>query len=225
MHIRPHSPMEMPTRAADRMSSPLRLPAASLTPDKELTLSSSTHSQSLDDSASLADDIMERATKHLPERVRPSAFTREPPTPSKPAPAHQPLQSSPVLPLDIGQSSGSGGKDPTIAVDEVDARRRELREAQRRVTAQREAVLLQQGEQQEKLRRQQAEMEQMRRQREALQALMQTNVQVREGKLVNEDPAGAAAAAAAGGFLTLLHLLPAASSHSRHHQPGFEAHR
>lgn len=60
----------------------------------------------------------------------------------------------------------------------MEARRRELRETQRRVTEQREAVLLQHREQQEKQRGQEAEMKQMRRQREALQALTQTNVQV-----------------------------------------------
>lgn len=152
-------------------------------PDEELSLSSGTHSQSPDDSASVADDIMERVTRHLPDAVRPSAFYREPPTPPKPAAAHQPLLSTPILLLDIGQSSGSGGKAPTAAEDEVEAQRRELREAQRRVTAQREAVLLQQTEQEEKLRRQRAEMEQMKRQREALQALMQTNVQVCGGSL------------------------------------------
>lgn len=226
MHVRPRSPVETPRGAADQMASPPRLPAPSLTPDEELSLSDSTHSQSPNDSTSLADDIMERVTKHLPERVRPSTFTREPPTPPtppKPAPAHQPLQSTPVPPLDIGQSLSPGARAQTTADDEVEARRRELREAQRRVTVQREAVLLQQREQQEKLRRQQAEMDQMRRQREALEALMQTNVQVRDGKLVKEDHTAAAAAATA--FQTLLHLLPAASSHSRRHHPGFGAHR
>lgn len=219
-HDRPWSPVEIPKGAANRIASPPQPPATSLTPDKELSLSSGTHSQSPDDSASLADDIMERVTKHLPEAVRPSAFYREPSTPSKPAPAHQPLLSTPIPLLDIGQSSGSGGNAPTTVEGKVEARRRELREAQRRVTAQREAVLLQQREQQEKLRRQQVEMEQMRRQREAMQALMQTNIQVCVGKLVKKDPD-----AATIGFKTLLYLLSVTTSCYRRHCPGFRAHR
>lgn len=181
VHVRPRSPAGIPTRASDRMASPPRPPGtgaslhASPVLDEELSFSSSTLSQSPDVS-SLTDDIMERVTKHLPERVRPSAFTGEPPIPPTPAAAHLPLQSTPGPLLDIG----SGGR--AAAEDEVETRRRDLREAQRRVAEQREAVLLQQREQLEKLRRQEAEMEQMRRQREALQALMQTNVQVRKGE-------------------------------------------
>lgn len=180
-HVKPWSPVDIPKGAANRLASIPQPPATSLAPDRELSLSSSTHShsQSPDDSASLADDIMERVTKHLPEAVRNLAIT-----PSKPAPAHQLLMSTPIPQLDIDQISGSEGKAPITTEDEVEARRRELREAQRHVMAQREAVLQQQREQQEKLQRQQEEMEQMRRQREALQALMQTNVQVCEGKLV-----------------------------------------
>lgn len=68
------------------------------------------------------------------------------------------------------------------AEEEVETRKHDLREAQRRVAEQREAVLLQHREQQEKLQRQEAEIEQTRRQREALQALMQTSVQVRAGE-------------------------------------------
>lgn len=189
VHVRPRSPAGIPTRASDRMASPPRPPGtgaslhASPVLDEELSFSSSTLSQS-PDASSLTDDIMERVTKHLPERVRPSAFTGEPPIPPTPAAAHLPLQSTPGPLLDIG----SGGR--AAAEDEVETWRRDLREAQRRVAEQREAVLLQQREQLEKLRRQEAEIEQMRRQREALQALMQTNVQPPPGATEVSEPVG-----------------------------------
>ncbi|XP_075892081.1 centrosomal protein 295 isoform X3 [Nelusetta ayraudi] len=191
VHVRPRSPVGIPTRASDRMASPPRPPGtgaslhASPVLDEELSFSSSTLSQSPDVS-SLTDDIMERVTKHLQERVRPSAFTGDSPIPPTPAAAHLPLQSTPGSLLD----SGSGGRAPAAAEDEVETQRRDLREAQRRVAEQREAVLLQQREQLEKLQRQEAEMEQMRRQREALQALMQTNVQPPPGATEVSEPIG-----------------------------------
>lgn len=202
---------QRPIRESDRLTSPphplggsSRL-SARLVQDEEDLFSQSIYNQSPDASALLTDDIMERVTKHLPERVRPFTITREPP-PYKPTTTHRSistqLQSATDVILNTSQNvtdsdhMGLGGESPKTVTsphssvltesshskeENMETQRQELREAQRRVMEQREAVLLQQRENEEKRRRQEVEMEQMRQQRETLQALIHTGSQVLQG--------------------------------------------
>lgn len=207
-------PVEIPIRESDRLTSPdhplganSRL-SASLVQDNEDLFSHSIYNQSPDASAFLTDDIMERVTKHLPERVRSFTITREPP-PYKPTTTHRSISTQLQSAADFiqntsqnmtdGEYMGLGGESPRTvnsphssvltksshSKDEnMETQRHELREAQRRVTEQREVVLLQQRENEEKRRRQEVEMEQMRQQRETLQALIHTDSQVRQGTVL-----------------------------------------
>ncbi|XP_047247380.1 uncharacterized protein cep295 isoform X2 [Girardinichthys multiradiatus] len=138
-----------------------------------------------DVTAQLTDGILQRATQHSPERLRPSRVTAEPfkfPTghgssstssPSDPSQPAGPKIIPDIVPLDPGLRAVS-----LISREEdLEWRRRELQEAQRRVIEQREAVALQEKLQEEDRRRAEVELEQMRRQKETLQALMGTDEQ------------------------------------------------
>lgn len=211
INIRQQRPVEIPIRESDRLTSlPHPLAAGSrlsarLVQDEEDLFSHSIYNQSPDASAFLTDDIMERVTKHLPERVRPSTITREPP-PYKPTTTHHSIITQLQSATDVIQNTsqnvtvsehlGLGGESPKTVTsphcsvltesshseeENMETQRHELKEAQRRVMEQREAVLLQQREHEEKRQRQEVEMERMRQQRETLQALIHTDAQVQQG--------------------------------------------
>ncbi|XP_028276388.1 centrosomal protein of 295 kDa isoform X2 [Parambassis ranga] len=155
----------------------------------------------------LTDSIMERVTQHLPERMRPSSVTKETPL-HKACTTHHassiPPQPDPVqafspsttdrTPVPSGHAVVNKDTPPqehlqTEYLSSTEAtlerQRRELQEAKRRVSRQREALLLQQRLQEEERQRQEAEMEQIRRQKETLQAPIDTDeqpVQRRLGK-------------------------------------------
>lgn len=208
INIRQQRPGEIPKRESDRLTSPphplgssSRL-SARLVQDEEDLISHSIYNQSPDASAFLTDDIMERVTKHLPERVRPFTITREPP-PYKPTTTHHSISTQLQSATDVIQNTsqnvthsehtGLGGESPETVTsphssvltksshskeENMESQRHELREAQRRVMEQREAVLLQQWENEEKRQRREVEM---RQQRETLQALIHADSQVQQG--------------------------------------------
>lgn len=207
INIRQQRPVELPIRESDRLTShPLgagsRLSAR--LQDEEDFFSHSIYDQSPDASAFVTADIMERVTKHLPERVRSSAITREPP-PYKPTTTHHSVSTQLQSAADVIQNTsqsvtdsehmGLGGESPKTVTsphssvltessrskeENMETQRHELKEAQRRVMEQREAMLLQERENEEKRRRQEVEMEQMRQQREMLQALIHADAQVQQ---------------------------------------------
>uniref|UniRef100_UPI003AAB0394 uncharacterized protein cep295 n=1 Tax=Centroberyx gerrardi TaxID=166262 RepID=UPI003AAB0394 len=199
-----HPPLHR-TEGAAPISPPLQLPtgsAASL--PVQLESSDRTRDQRAGVPVRLTDDMMERVTEHLPERLRPSSLTSDPPT-HRPfttlhPPANVPLQPGsdsiqamspnitdgpPPLP---GQASLKPGtflheSSQSGALD-MERQRRELQEVQRREERQRwEEEERQRWEeeerwrQEEKLRQEEEERDQMRRQREALQALISADAQ------------------------------------------------
>lgn len=208
LNIRQQRPVEIPMRESDRLTSPPHPLGASsrllarLMQDEEDLFSPSIYNQSPDTSAFLTEDIMERVTKHLPERVRPCTVTREPP-PYKPTTTHRSISTQLQSAADVIQNTsqnvtdsehmGLGGESPKTVTsphssvltesslskeERMETQRDKLNEAQRREMEQREAELLQQRENEEKRQRQEVEMEQMRQQRETLQALIHTDSQV-----------------------------------------------
>ena len=193
IYNRPHISVEDATRDSDVLASLPRLASSVSNGSKLLSdesVSIAFRNQRPDVAARLTDSIMERVTEHLPERLKPSSVPGEH-LPHKLFPTHHstsvPLQptSDPIrvigpsisdsVPLDPGLQSQERRSTEEI----MEKQRRELREVQRRLLEQREAVALQQMLQEEERRRQeeqrqsqQVEMEQMRRQKETLQALI-----------------------------------------------------
>nr|XP_020479192.1 centrosomal protein of 295 kDa isoform X2 [Monopterus albus] len=170
-----------------------------LLPDEVESISNG--NQRRDVTAWLTDNIMERVTGHLPERVRPSSVTTAP-LPYRPSTTHQSssvsLQSAsePVRAMSPNITSGAhmapehaGAKPRTLLhgdlqtgslssrEDDMEEQRRELQEVQRRVLEQREEVTLRQRQQEEQRQRREVEMQQMRQQKETLQALILTDTQ------------------------------------------------
>ncbi|KAK5621897.1 hypothetical protein CRENBAI_009155 [Crenichthys baileyi] len=134
--------------------------------------------------AQLTDSILQRVTKHLPERLRPSPVTAEPfklPTAhgstSTSSPSDLPRPAGPKIPDIVPLDPGLRAVSLISREEDLDWRRRELQEAHRRVIEQREAVALQEKLQEEDRRRAEVELEQMRRQKEMLQALIGTDEQ------------------------------------------------
>ena len=189
IHTKPQPFVEVPTRESDMSASPPHLPSSSLRVCSRLqaaeaeSLSNSLRSQRPDASAWLTENIMERVTGHLPDRVRPSSATKEPhklittrhsasvpllPT-SDPIRALSPsitgttplLQSRAVLqPATSSHDSlHTGSLSPRDK--DMERQRRELQEVQRRLQEQREAVVLQQRQQEEE--RQRREMQEVQR--------------------------------------------------------------
>lgn len=218
-HAKPQTPVELPTRDSDIVSPPLHESGPSLhsesrlLPEREETFSGILREQSSDVPAWLTDRIMERVTEHLPERLRPSVTTEPPSCRSLPhSTANIPLQpsSDPVqtisqsisngTPVPLGQAAVKPGtvlhgslEVGSLAFREVDVekQRQELQDIQRRALEQREAVALQQRQQEEERQRREEERqrreeerEQMRRQREALEALINTDTQVRKRRQI-----------------------------------------
>lgn len=154
----------------------------------------------------LTDSIMERVTQHLSERIRPASVTKETPL-EKPCTTHHassilpqpdPIQAftpgtTDRTPVPSGHAAVNKDtppqellqtEDPNSTEATLERQRRELQEAKRRASRQREALLLQQRLQEEERQRQQAEMEQIRRQKQTLQALMDADEQVSEKSMV-----------------------------------------
>ncbi|KAM8905077.1 uncharacterized protein cep295 isoform 2-T2 [Spinachia spinachia] len=199
-HIRPLSPAGVPTVASDMLVPPSELPGFKILPPSAVgCLSNDTSGRRPDVTAWLTDNIMQRVTEHLPERVKPSS---EPPShhlfPTRP-PACIPLliPSDPVRAIgtcvvdrapQVVRGPVSHGSLPPGSLcsgEEADSnmerQRRQLLEVNRRALEQREAVALQQRRQEEERQRREkqrcgheAEIEQMRRQKDTLQALICT---------------------------------------------------
>ncbi|MEQ2292009.1 hypothetical protein AMECASPLE_018766 [Ameca splendens] len=134
--------------------------------------------------AQLTDGVLQRVTKRSPERLRPSPVTAEPfklPTAhgstSTSSPSDPPRPAGPTIPDIVPLDPGLRAVSLISREEDLDWRRRELQEAQRRLIEQREAVALQEKLQEEDRRRAEVELEQMRRQKETLQALIGTDEQ------------------------------------------------
>ncbi|XP_056297464.1 uncharacterized protein cep295 isoform X2 [Pseudoliparis swirei] len=200
-------PAELPPRQSDVSVLPARLPSVSVgskrSPLDEVgSFPSDSMNRGPDVSAWLTDNIMQRVTEHLPERVRPCS--EPPPHKRLPAqhsasfpsqPTSDPIQAVkshitervPVVergPVPHGSVRSRSPSSRDDDDDDMESQRRELLEVQRRVLDQREAVALQQRRREEERqrreeqrRRQEAEMEQMRQQNEILQALIHTEEQ------------------------------------------------
>ncbi|MEQ2238089.1 hypothetical protein ILYODFUR_029831 [Ilyodon furcidens] len=132
----------------------------------------------------LTDGVLQRVTKRSPERLRPSLVTAEPfklPTAhgstSTSSPSDPPRPAGPKIPDIVPLDPGLRAVSLISREEDLDWRRRELQEAQRRVIEQREAMALQEKLQEEDRRRAEVELEQMRRQKETLQALIDTDEQ------------------------------------------------
>ncbi|XP_034385039.1 uncharacterized protein cep295 isoform X3 [Cyclopterus lumpus] len=207
IHAKPQPPVELPPRESDMSALPARLPSASVgskrSPLDEVgSFPSDLMNRGPDVSAWLTDNIMQRVTEHLPERVRP--FSESPPHKRFPTqhsasfltqPPSDPIQAIssritdrvPLVERGPAPRGSAPSRSPSSTEDEDDdmeSQRRELLEVRRRVLEQREAVALQQRRREEERqrreeqrRRQEAEMEQMRRQNEMLQALIHTEEQ------------------------------------------------
>ncbi|XP_058489850.1 uncharacterized protein cep295 isoform X2 [Solea solea] len=199
----PQTFLEVPTRESDAHVSSVPLPGSSLIagskmqPDEMESNSNNSRNHRLEQSVWLTDNIMERVTGHLPERVRLCSPTMQPQ--HKLSSSTIPLQlhpDSPISPSSLPLDHAALGKSGTLLHgplqtaslsskdDDMERWRLELQDVQRRVLEQREAVVqrqsLQQEErqrQEEQQRRQEMEMEQMRQQKETLQALIDTDSQ------------------------------------------------
>ncbi|XP_068174358.1 centrosomal protein of 295 kDa isoform X2 [Antennarius striatus] len=204
-----NTPLEMPTRDSGTLSSPPQpsvssfREGSSMQRHEEDSISKCPGGQILVESAWLTDGIMERVTKHLPERVRPLSVSREPPhdksfPPSQLAsfplqPTSDPIQAidtevKDVTPLAPGHTAviGRTTDSLTSSEDDMERKRQKLEQAQRWVLEQREAVALQQRRQEEERKRLEVELEQIRQQKERLKALIQTDAQVREGTIMGQ---------------------------------------
>ncbi|XP_069389921.1 centrosomal protein of 295 kDa isoform X2 [Paralichthys olivaceus] len=201
IHDKPQTSKEVPTRESDIPASPPRLPGPSLSagskllPDEVESSSNRSRYQRPGVSSWLTDNIMERVTEHLPQRVRPSSLSTEPPPhklftthPSTNVPLQRssdPIQAtSPSISDDATLVPGHAEVQPGIVLkgslqtgplsarrDDKERQRRELQEFQRRVHEQREVVELHQRQQEEERRRR--ELQEMQRrlqeQREAVE--------------------------------------------------------
>lgn len=202
--------VQIPTREWEMSASPPHPPGPSLKvfsrlqSDEVDSIPGTSRSQRADDSAWLADSILESVTEHLPDRVRPSAVTREqlPYQPFTIYPSTSiPLQSTsdPIQavtphvtnsePLVPAHEAAQSETLPHVSVltgslmskEDMETRKRELQETQRRMNEQREAMVVQQRQLEETRQRKELEVEQMRKQKEMLLALIHTDAQVSEG--------------------------------------------
>ncbi|XP_062328757.1 centrosomal protein of 295 kDa isoform X2 [Osmerus eperlanus] len=152
----------------------------------------SSRNQHPDHTAWLTDHFLQRVSAHLPDGLRPPPTPSHPPSSRPPATLGIPVPSvaDPVQALHPTPSEHpatfpeeASAKPGTFLPGftqtgklfreeiELERQRQEVQEAQRRVQGQREALLLQQREQEEDLR------EQWRRQKEALDALLSADTQ------------------------------------------------
>ncbi|XP_038817035.1 centrosomal protein of 295 kDa [Salvelinus namaycush] len=191
-HSRAHTPLDLPTQEPSILVQTLFLPGTTV----GLHINSRTSpvqleptSESLRDQRAgvwLADNVFSRVTEDFPEKLPPPSTSLDPqsyrphpvslhPTPHIPLPSRTdpippisptPSEESATLPGEAPVNPGSVLWAPAKFGEEVEKQRQELREAQRRVEAQREVLFMQQRELEEEQR------EQRRRQREVLQALL-----------------------------------------------------
>ncbi|CAB1348080.1 unnamed protein product [Coregonus sp. 'balchen'] len=189
-HSRAHTPLDLPTREPSILAQTLfRLGTAvgSHINSRTSPVQLEPTAESLRDQRAgvwLADNVFSRVTEDLPGRLPPPSTSLDPqsyrphpvsphptphiPLPSRtdPIPAISPILSeeSATLPVEAPVNPGPVLRAPARFGGEVE--RQELREAQRRVEAQREVIFMQQRELEEEQR------ERRRRQREALQPLL-----------------------------------------------------
>ncbi|XP_078103166.1 centrosomal protein 295 isoform X1 [Sander vitreus] len=194
-HTKSQTSVEVPTRESDMLASPLRLPSSNvsvgskLLPDEVESIASSQRNQRPDVTAWLTNNIMERVTEHLKERLRPSSE----PLPSKLFPTHhstgiplqptsEPIQAiSPmsvtdgatlvpghaaVMPGTLLHGSLWTGSLNSRDNDDMERQRRELQEAQRRGLQQRQ-------QEEEKQRRELQEVQRRVLERREAMALQQ----------------------------------------------------
>ncbi|XP_041661097.1 centrosomal protein of 295 kDa [Cheilinus undulatus] len=202
VHNKPPTPVEVPTRETDSLSSlscftgsNLRVGSQLLSNTEEL-MSELPSNQRPDVTALLTDSIMERVTRHLAERERPFSVTVEPlsyktPSTHKPtiAPHHPPsdtfqttsqhiTDNAPrqiVYHEDIKPAEPLQAESINVKADSMERQRQELQVVQRRFLEQSELLAQQQRQQEEERRRQELEREQMKRHKEKLQVLIHTD--------------------------------------------------
>ncbi|XP_069569106.1 uncharacterized protein cep295 [Brachyistius frenatus] len=192
IHEEPQTYQEITTRASDIMGS--WSVGSDLLPDDIECALYSPSNQRAEATTWLTDNIMERVTEHLPERLRVSPVTKEP-VPYKPFTTHlstgiAPQSSSDAISPSTADRAPPGERGTLLQgslrtaslssrdddiTSPLERQRRELLEVQRRMLEQREAVMLQRRQQEEERWRQEVEMEQMRRQKQMLQALINTD--------------------------------------------------
>ncbi|XP_037631419.1 centrosomal protein of 295 kDa isoform X4 [Sebastes umbrosus] len=194
IHAKPQTPVEVPTREFDMLASSSRLPGSSasvgskLLPDE--SISSDPRNQRPDVTAWLTDNIMERVTEHLPERVRPSSeplpyklFTTHHSASIPLQPTSDPIQAvspsitygAPLVPghAEVKRGSLRTGSLSSREDDDMERQRRELQEVQRRVLQQREAAAVLQQQREALALQQQREAVALQQQREAVALLQQ----------------------------------------------------
>ncbi|XP_062241675.1 centrosomal protein of 295 kDa isoform X2 [Platichthys flesus] len=212
IHNKPLTSIEVPTRESDILVSP-PLTGSSLSagfkllPGEVESRSNCSRNQRADVSSWLTDNIMERVTEHLPQRVRPSSLKTEPP-PHKLFTSHPstniPLQRS-SDPIQATSSSiwddaprvpGHAEVQPGVVFhgslqtmssrrDDKERQRRELQEFQRRVQEQKEAIELQKEEERlrgelQKVHKQEVELQEFQRRKVELQEFQRREVELQE---------------------------------------------
>uniref|UniRef100_A0A4W5M869 Uncharacterized protein n=1 Tax=Hucho hucho TaxID=62062 RepID=A0A4W5M869_9TELE len=191
-HSRAHTPLDLPTQEPSILAQTLFLPGTTVGShinSRTSPVQLEPTAESLRDQRAgvwLADNVFSRVTEDVPERLPPPSTSLDPqsyrphpvslhPTPHIPLPSRTDLippisltlsEESAILPGEAPVNPGSVLRAPAKFGEEVERQRQELREAQRRVEAQREVLFMQQRELVEDQR------EQRRRQREVLQALL-----------------------------------------------------
>ncbi|XP_059187082.1 centrosomal protein of 295 kDa-like [Centropristis striata] len=203
-HARSQTPMEILTRESDSLALPSQLPGSRVCAGSKLPLDESIsdipNNQRQDATSWLTDNIMERVTEHLAERVRPSSdppshklFTTRHSINISLQPTSDPIEATRSSIRDIAAPTpghaavkpgsslhGSGSLSPRED-DDMERQRRELQKVQRKVLQQREAVALQQEEERQRQRRvlQQRQQEE-ERQRQELQEVQRRVLQQEE---------------------------------------------
>ncbi|XP_052323839.1 centrosomal protein of 295 kDa isoform X2 [Oncorhynchus keta] len=192
-HSRAHTPLDLPTQEPSILAQTLFLPGTTVGShinSRTSPVQLEPTFESLRDQRAgvwLAENVFSRVTEDVPEKLPPPSTSLHPqsyrphpvslhPTPHIPLPSRtdpippiSPTLSevgAPVNPGEAPVNPGSVLRAPDKFGEEVERQRQELREAQRRVEAQREVLFMQQRELEEEQR------EQRRRQREVLQALL-----------------------------------------------------
>ncbi|XP_039646701.1 centrosomal protein of 295 kDa isoform X2 [Perca fluviatilis] len=209
-HTKSQTSVEVPTRESDMLASPSRLPSSPVSvgskslPDEVESIASSQRNQRPDVTALLTDNIMERVTEHLKERLRPSSE----PLPYKLFPTHRstgiPLQptSEPIHAISPSVTDGATLVPGHAAVmpgtllhgslwtgslnsrenDDMERQRRELQDVQRRVLEQRQQEEERQGRELQDVQRRVLEQRQQEeeRQRRELQDVQRRVLEQRQ---------------------------------------------
>ncbi|TDH15402.1 hypothetical protein EPR50_G00030590 [Perca flavescens] len=180
-HTKSQTSVEVPTRESDTLASPSRLPSSPVSvgskslPDEVESIASSQSNQRPDVTAWLTDNIMERVTEHLKERLRPSSeslpynlFPTHRSTGIPLQPTSEPIRAispnvtdgatlvpghAPVMPGTLLHGSLWTGSLNSRENDDMERQRRELQDVQRRLLERRESMALQQRQQEEERQR------------------------------------------------------------------------